>query len=280
MFKDLVVPVTATPGDADAIDAAIDLAAHFGAHVSILEMVDLPMPAATPWGMMPDLAMSDVYSRLRAQGEVNVAKRRAGLENAAAPTEVRLIESLFAEPARMAAHCAHYADLAVIAGGASASADGEATHAYFSALLLESGRPVLVVPPRARAAWPPRRVLLAWRPTAEAARAAHDALPFLAAAEQVDVLAIDPPGGDRGDGQQPGADIATHLARHGVRANVVVRESQGRQVSSLLLEHAREMPAQLIVAGGYGHSRLREWVMGGVTRELLVSSPVPLLFSH
>lgn len=280
MFKDLVVPVTTTPGDADAINAAIDLAAHFGAHVAILEMVNLPMPTATPWGLMPDLAMSDVYSRLRAQAEVNVAKRRASLQNAPAPTEVRVVESLFAEPARMAAHCAHYADLAVVAGGANASVEGEVAHAYFSALLLESGRPVLVVPPRTRAARPPQRVLLAWRPTAEATRALHDALPFLIGAERVDVVAIDPPGGDRGDGQQPGADIATHLARHGVRANVVVRESQGRPVSSLLLEHAREMPAQLIVAGGYGHSRLREWVMGGVTRELLVSSPVPVLFSH
>jgi nucleotide-binding universal stress UspA family protein len=279
MFKDLVVPVTTTPGDADAIDAAIDLAAHFGAHVSILEMVDLPMPTANPWGL-PDVAMGDVYSRLRAQGEVNVAKRKTQLANAPVQVDVRLVESLFAEPARMAAHCAHYADLAVVAGGANASAEGEIAHAYFSALLLESGRPVLVVPPRTRDARPPRRVLLAWRPTAEAARAVHDALPFLIAAEHVDVVAIDPPGGDRGDGQQPGADIATHLARHGVRVNVVVRESRGRAVSSILLEHAREMPAQLIVAGGYGHSRLREWVMGGVTRELLVSSPVPLLFSH
>lgn len=280
MFKDLIVPVTATPGDADAINVAIDLAAHFAAHLAILEMVNLPMPSANPWGLMPDLAMSDVYSRLRAQGEVNVAKRKAALANAAVDAEVRLIESLFVEPERMAAHCAHYVDLAVVAGGVNVTAEGETAHAYVSALLLESGRPVLVVPPRTRAPQPPRRILLAWRPTAEAARAVHDALPFLVRAERVDVLVVDPPGVERDDGQQPGADIATHLVRHGVTANVVVRESQGRAVSSILLEHARGMPAQMIVAGGYGHSRLREWVTGGVTRELLGSSPVPLLLSH
>lgn len=280
MFKDLVVPVTATPGDADAINVAIDLAVHFGAHLAILEMVNLPMPMPGPWGLMPDVTLSDVYSRLRAQGEVNVAKRKAGLANAPVQADVRLIESLFVEPARMAAHCAHYADLTVVAGGVNVTAEGETAHAFVSALLLESGRPVLVVPPRTRAPQPPRNVLLAWRPTAEAARAVHDALPFLIQAERVDVLVVDPPARERDDGQQPGADIATHLARHGVRANVVVRESQGRAVSAILLEHAREMPAQLIVAGGYGHSRLREWVMGGVTRELLVSSSVPLLFSH
>jgi nucleotide-binding universal stress UspA family protein len=279
MFKDLVVPVTVTPGDADAINVAIDLAAHFGARLAILEMVNLPMPTASPWGLQ-DVAIGDVYSRLRAQGEVNVAKRKAQLANANVQVDVRLVESLYAESARMAAHCAHYADLAVVAGGVNVTAEGEAAHAYVSALLLESGRPVLVVPPRTRAPQPPRRILLAWRPTAEAARAVHDALPLLTQAERVDVLMVDPPGSERDDGQQPGADIATHLARHGVPANVVVRESQGRAVSSILLEHAREMPAQLIVAGGYGHSRLREWVMGGVTRELLVSSPVPLLFSH
>jgi nucleotide-binding universal stress UspA family protein len=280
MFKDIVVPITATPGDADAINVAIDLAAHFGAHLAVLELVNLPMPMPGPWGLMPDVTMSDLYSRLRAQGEVNVAKRKASLENVAVQAEVRLVESLFAEPARMAAHCAHYADLSVVAGGINVTAEGETAHAYVSALLLESGRPVLVVPPRSRAAQPPRRIALAWRPTAEAARAVNDAMPFLVQAERVDVLIVDPPAGERDDGQQPGADIATHLARHGVRAHVVIHESRGRAVSSILLQHAREMPAHLIVAGGYGHSRLREWVMGGVTRELLVSSPVPLLFSH
>src|SRR3989339_65490 len=84
----------------------------------------------------------------------------------------------------------------------------------------------------------------------------------------------------RGAAPQPGGDIATHLARHGVRANVVVRESNGREVSALLMEHAGAMPAHLIVAGGYGRSRLREWAVGGVTRELLFGSPVPVFFSH
>lgn len=280
MYKDLVVPVTATPGDADAINAAIDLAVHFGAHLTVLEMVNLPMPMPGPWGLTPDLTMSDLHSRLRARGEVNVARHRASLANFPVQADVRLIESVFSEPERMAAQCAHSADLSVVAGGINATTEGETAHAYVAALLLESGRPVLVVPPRSRAPQPPRNILLAWRGTAEAARAVHDALPFLLQADRVDVVMVDPGGGPREDDRRPGADVATHLARHGIHAQVVVHEARGRPVSSILLQHAREMPAQMIVAGGYGHSRLREWVMGGVTRELLISSPVPLLFSH
>lgn len=280
MYKDLVVPVTATPGDADAISAAIDLAMYFRAHLTVLEMVDLPMPMPGPWGLMPDLTMSDLQSRLRAKGEVNVARHQASLANSSVQADVRLVESLFSDPERTAAQCAHFADLSVVAGGINLTAEGEAAHAYVAALLLESGRPVLVVPPRSRVPQPPRNILLAWRQTAEAARVVHDALPFLRQAERVDVVVVDPGGGEGDSNQRAGADLANHLARHDVHAQVLVLEARGRPVSSILLQHAREMPAQLIVAGGYGHSRLREWVLGGVTRELLISSPIPLLLSH
>jgi nucleotide-binding universal stress UspA family protein len=280
MYKDLIVPVTATPGDNDAINVGVALAQAFEARLTVLEMVNLPVPAGNPWGLMPDIAMSDVYSRLRAQGEINVARLKSRLEKEAVSSEVRMVESLFTEPARMAAHQAHYADLSIVAGSIGDTSEGAVTHAYFGGLLLESGRPVLVVPPRCKTPLPPKRIVLAWRPTHEAARAVHDALPFLRRAEEVDVLVVNPAGGELGHGEQPGADVAAHLARHGVKTNVVLREARSRAVSSILLEHARESRAQMIVAGGYGHSRLREWAMGGVTRELLISSPIPLFYSH
>ncbi len=279
MFKDLVIPVTGGPADADAMNVALDLARAFDAHVTALKMVDLPEPIGNPWGLMPDLATSDAYSRLRAQAEIDVAKLRLQLDKERVSNEVRSVEAVSFEPGRVAAHYAHYADLVVL--GAAFGEEGAAlNNGYFGALLLESGRPVLVVPARCKTVMPPKRIVVAWRPTREAARAVHDALPLLVRAEQVDVLLVHPSVGDLGHGEQPGADIAAHLARHGVRANAVVRETKSRPVSAVLLEHAREMPAQLIVAGGYGHSRLREWALGGVTRELIRSAPIPVLFSH
>lgn len=279
MFKDLVVPITASAGDLDALNLAIDLATSHQAHLSVLEMVNLPLPAASPWGLMPDMGMSDIYGTLRSHGAINVARLKARLDKETISTEVRLIESLFVEPPQMAAHCAHYADLTVVAGSIGDTAEAAVTHAYFGSLLLESGRPVLVVPPRCKVPMPPRRIVIAWRPTREATRAVHDALPLLRQAEAVDLLVVNPVDGERGDGEQPGADIATHLARHGVKTNVVIRQSHGA-VSATLLEHAREMRADLLVAGGYGHSRVREWAFGGVTRELLIAASIPVFYSH
>ncbi len=280
MFKDLIVPVTATSGDDDAINIGIALAGSFGARLTVLEMVNLPMPLASPWGLTPEMAMADVYSRLRAQGEINVGRLKAKLGKEAIQSDVRLVEAMFAEPAQVAAHHAHYADLAVVAGAIGDTAEGAVTQACFGGLLLESGRPVLVVPPRCKTVLPPKRIVLAWRPTREASRALHDAMPFLERAEQVDILVIDAVDGELGQGDEPGADAAAHLVRHGVKANVVRRDAGARSVSSIVLEHARESNAQMIVAGGYGHSRFREWAMGGVTRELLIAAPIPVFYSH
>jgi len=278
MYKDLVVPVTDTPGDEAAIEVALELARGSQARLTVLEMINLPMPSANPWGLMPDIAMGDVYSRLRAQGEVNAERRRLRLADSGVDCEVRLVEALFTEPPRQAARLAHHADLLVVAGPVNDGAEGSVAHAFAAALLLESGRPVLVVPPGARAPVAGGAVLLAWRTGAESARALHDALPLLRAASRVDVVTVDPDSAEEGGDVL--AEVATHLVRHGVRADAVSIASRGRPVSQVLLEHAREMPAGLLVAGGYGHSRLREWVMGGATRELMLTSPIPVLFSH
>lgn len=279
MYKDLVVPITGTPGDMDALNIAIDLAASHGAHLTVLEMLNLPTPMLGPWGMVPDVAMSDVYDKLRSQAKTNVARLESRLEKESISSEVRLVETL-AEPARMAAHRAHHADLAVVAGSIGDTIEAETTHAYFGSLLLESGRPVLVVPPRCKVPMPPKRVVMAWRPTSEAARALHDALPLLTGAEAVDLLLVDTTDEQRDSDAQPGADVAKHLARHGVETSVVALKSGNRAVSSVILEHARKVRANLIVVGGYGHSRFREWAMGGVTRELLIGASIPVFYSH
>src|SRR5690606_34302567 len=113
----------------------------------------------------------------------------------------------------------------------------------------ESGRPVMVMPPSLSGAFPPRHAVIAWRPTREAARALHDALSLLARCNSVDVVCVDPQiRPDREDGE-PGADIAVHLARHGLRVNVVELSSEGADVADALLRHCRESAAGLLVAG-------------------------------
>lgn len=280
MVKDLVVPVTNTAGDANALAAAIALATRENAHLSVLEVFDLPMPVASPWGLMPDVGLSDIYSTLRTKAENDAAIWRERLAREAVSSEVRVTESLFVDPPRMAALHARYSDMVVMTAAGSNANDWPVIQGFFAALLLESGRPVLVVPPRFTSHRPAKHAVVAWQPTREATRALHDAMPLLQRAESVDVLEVGPEAGEKGDGPQPGADIATHLARHGLKVRVVVTERSGGSVSMALMKHVEQSGAELLVAGGYGHSRLREWVLGGVTRELLEFTAVPVLFSH
>lgn len=143
-------------------------------------------------------------------------------------------------------------------------------------LLLESGRPLLVIPP-GRESFTAKRVLVAWDGSAKAARAVHDALPFLRAADEVEVISVT--GEKRIPDGVPGADIAPHLSRHGVRVTVVNMPVERSDVAQTLRNRATLFGADMIVMGAFVHSRLRQMVFGGVTQSLLKSCPVPLFMS-
>lgn len=144
-------------------------------------------------------------------------------------------------------------------------------------LLMDSGRPLLIVPP-GREVFSARRIILAWDGSGRAARAAADALPFLRTAETVEVVAV--MGEKDLAATVTGADIAPHLSRHGVRAEVRTLPALDGDVAGTLRNHAILTHAEMIVMGGYVHSRLRELVFGGVTQSLLKQSPVPLFMAY
>lgn len=176
---------------------------------------------------------------------------------------------------------ARYCDLTVVTQCNPDDSRGKQSSQMAEEVLLRSGRPLLVLPFAGECEVPPSaRVLVGWNGSREAARAMHDALPLLKNAASVEVAVFETPEEvDRIHGQLPGADIGLWLARHGLKVKVSyvpIKVAAGEA----LLSHAADMGAQLIVAGGYGHSRLREAVLGGVTRTLMTSSPVPVLFSH
>ncbi|MEO6518040.1 MAG: universal stress protein [Pseudoxanthomonas sp.] len=280
MYKDIVVPIIGNQGDKFAINVALDIALAHQARLTVLELLSLPTPPAIPFGLLPDQGMTLVYDELRRQSHRNVKAWQDALADENVPHEVRLVEALFTEPAQLAARHAHHADLAVVAGVIGDSSAGDVAHDFVAAMLMLSGRPLLVVPQRCKAEVPPRRIVVAWQPTAGCARAVHDALPLLRAAEQVDVLVVDPVTAEGGEAAAPGAEITAHLVRHGVHADLQVRKSNDNRVATVLLDHAREMQANMLVVGGYGHSRLREWALGGVTRELLFTATLPVFYSH
>lgn len=176
---------------------------------------------------------------------------------------------------------ARYADL-VVMGQRDPEEQGTGTPgSIVERAVLAVGRPVLVVPYYANA-YPNlgRNVLLAWNGSRESVRAINDALPLLQRAERVVVMVINPGTGQLGHGEMPGADVALYLARHGVkceaRASVALEISAGDE----LLARASDLSSDLLVMGAYGHSRLQELVMGGVTQTLMEHMTVPVLMSH
>ena len=190
--------------------------------------------------------------------------------------------SFLDRPAAALAREARAADLLVV--GRNGEAFGLERHQTIDPgdLLMRAGRPILVVPTGV-AVLEARRVLVAWKDTREARRAVADALPFLVDADEVLVVeaAVPDDPGDRGAATRRTDDVASWLGRHGATARSQVLEPRdGRAVAEELLRAAECHGADLIVAGGYGHARLREWAFGGVTRDLLVRCPVCCLLSH
>lgn len=147
------------------------------------------------------------------------------------------------------------------------------------ALALACGRPVLVVPGAGIHSLSPSRVMVAWNGSRESARALADAFPFLEMASQIEVVSVDD-GTNQGKRAGSVHDVCRHLGHHGIDAEAVTLPPPEISVSDTLLSRAAAQSAELIVLGAYGHSRVRELVLGGVTRNLLRSSAVPLLLSH
>jgi nucleotide-binding universal stress UspA family protein len=173
---------------------------------------------------------------------------------------------------------AYYADLVVIdrpePAGQMAGPPGLA-----ESLVLSSGRPIIIFPPRSKVSRV-RRILVGWNAKRESIRAVADALPLLVKAEAVEVLVVDHERRPAGHGEEPGADIARHLARHGVHVEVRRLSSGGEEVGHLLLSQAAASGADLVVMGAYGHSYLNEWMFGSVTRTVLREAGLPVLMSR
>ena len=139
--------------------------------------------------------------------------------------------------------------------------------------------PVLLLPPGTDTLPEARSIVLAWNESLEALTAVRAAMPFLMKAKSVNIAIIDPPkhASDRSD---PGGNIAEMLARHGIRADISVLAKTMPRVSDVLVRHVRDTAADMIVMGGYGHSRFRQAILGGATRNMLEIAEVPVLMAH
>jgi len=257
-IKSLLV-IVSSASEEGPLRMAFALAKRHGADVAVLHVK--PSPVIISGGMGGEVPASFIEAQARESESVAMAikaKVEASAGQAGVPIEWRCEEG---DEVGVAAVHARYADMTV------------ATPDVCRDLVFASASPVLAVPASSNAQ-APRRVLIAWNGSREAARAVHDALPMLQAADGVDVVVVDP------EGEAVAMDLARTLGRHGVKVEVRERLSGGAEVGELLLEEAKTSGADMLVMGAYGHSRLREWILGGATEEVLDQGKVPALFSH
>jgi len=277
MLKDILVHVDHAEQANGPLKAAIHLAERFNAHLSGVHVTSLYhyVAAHDIWvaGLWEECKDELRAGAERAQEQFKSATARAGVLG-----EWHHVDG---DPATTIIDYGRVVDLIVL--GQPTENAPPITREIADKIPLAAGRPVLFVP----GAWSGslgKSVLVAWNNSREAARAANDALLLLSHAEQAIVMAIDSPAGDfaREDSENeiPSADIALHLARHGLEAAATRDTASPQFVGERLLEQAERQRADLIVMGAYGHSRLKEIVLGGATRHMLKHAKVPVLMSH
>jgi len=275
MIKEMIVNLGLGERD-PAGDFAISLAGACEAHVLGLAFAYEPViPGAVMGGIPPEFIeaqRSEAHGKAKAAADrFEERARRAGISY-----EHRILSASLSAAADQLGRLARRFDLVVL--GQPEREETVPEEVVDEGALFESGRPVIFVPFIHRTGVKLDRVMVCWDGGRAATRAVADSLPLLKKARQVEVVIV--ANGRAKSDEVPGIDLGQHLARHGLKVEVKRITSPDIDVASTILSYAADSSADMIVMGGYGHSRLREFVLGGVTRGILQSMTVPILMSH
>jgi nucleotide-binding universal stress UspA family protein len=276
MIKDILVHLDCQPPSKIASNYALALAKSFGAYASCIAIAHEPAALGTVFGSVAvNLLDAAREENLRVAKEATV-----GFEEAARGTPVdfssQVALATMGDAGRQVAIIARYFDLSVIRQ--EREGDFRRQTDIIEGLMFGSGRPVIVVPYIYTT--PPTfdRVMICWDCSHHAARAAADAMPILAQAKSIEVVTVAAKETETQD--LPGTAIAEHLARHKLDVKLKNLVAGDIQICDALLSYAADSSADLLVMGAYGHSRVREFALGGVTHNILQTMTVPVLFSH
>lgn len=277
-FKTISTVATDPRHERGLIRAALSLAEDLSAHLDIYCLaVDPtryePLPAGTS-AILLEASGAETRERAKdiadwAESQLPSGMYKVGVEPVVLP-QMGLDSGL--------GRILRYSDL-VICRRPYGKSGGPLLVQVLEAALFQRGVPVLVLPPQVDRLPAPRKIMIAWDDSDGALAAIRQAMPFLTAAEVVNVVMVDPPptAPDRSD---PGGGIAQKLARHGVHTEVTIMSRSQSRIADCLLRHAREQGLQMVVMGAYGHSRMREALLGGPTRHMLQDAEIPILMAH
>ena len=275
MFKNIVVHLSGSDEDETRLAYAVQLAEMFTAHVTgafvheMPETIAFSEPAATA-------AIKEMWDESRKQADALAEALVPKLDALSVAHELRRLEAPAGQTGAVLAAACRTADLFV---GSRPDGEPVAAHRIAEEVLLGSGRGCLFVPPGGKPRNSYGTCLVAWNDSRESARAVAEAMPLLQRAQSVVIAIVEEHGAGEQYREEAGADVGRYMSRHDVAADV--RMIAGWEDSGeAILNEAKMTGADLIVMGGYGHSRLREWVLGGATRRALSDAGVPVLMAH
>ncbi|WP_319483899.1 universal stress protein [uncultured Cohaesibacter sp.] len=258
------------------VQIANELASQMGAHLTGVAPLIEPIVPALMVQPVPDQFIADARNRAKEKAESAIERFAEYAEVNGTPFETRILDIMPGGLDTLLNH-ARMCDLIVI--GQDHPDRPEPLRAdLIEAALFDSGRPILLVPYVGVEAFSAKKILVAWDGSKTSAHAVYAAMSILEKADEVQVVIVDAeklhlPG-------DPGADLAVYLSRHGVNVTVLKIPSTEGGASDALVKHVEANGNDLVVMGGYGHSRVREFILGGVTRDMLDTMPVPCLMAH
>ncbi len=277
MIKDVMVHLDGSAEDEIRLEHGQAIASAGRAHLigiftNLLPDLTVAMPIDVSAAAMQ--VLTELVGKARQDGDATAQRLTERLASLQVPSELRRLDEIFGALSGKVVEQARCADL-FIGTRPYGGAETPVWPDLVEAVLFGSGRALLLVPPGRHRQRPIQTVLVAWNGSREAARALREGLDFIVHAKRIVVLVVDP-----APDTMPWVEVEGHLARHGVVAEVATAESQDRSVADVILDEARSVSADLIIMGGYGHTRLREHVFGGATRDILSAADSPLLVAH
>lgn len=279
-YKSILTAAANTAALPQTIRAAAQICAAHDAHLDILALgIDRMQAGYSYMGL--DMASVQVALERAEKDARGVEATALAAVQAETPSLRSGVETLTVQQAAIAqvvGRRAQFADLVILPRPYGGTDEG-GSEAILEAALFEGRAAVLVLPDSGQVVADPKHVVVAWNQSGEAMAAVRRALPMLRQANTVSICVIDPPthGPERSD---PGGLLCQMLVRHGVKAEVTVLARTLPKPSDVLLRHVMDQNADLLVMGAYGHSRLREAILGGATRDVLEHAPVPVLMAH
>ena len=275
MIKDIIVNLGLGARD-PAGDFAISVANTFDAHLLGVAFVYDPIIPGTVMGGIPPQFIESQRIDSEKTARTAIARFEQAAKRADVSYESLNVSASISGAAERLGRLARRFDLAIV--GQPEREKSAPDEVVDEGVLFESGRPVIFVPYIQKAVLKLDRVMVCWDGSRAATRAIADSLPFLRKAKKVEIVMVAGKAGK--EDEIPGVDLGQHLARHGLEVDVKRITAPDIDVSSTILSYAADTNADMIVMGGYGHSRLREFILGGVTRSILETMTVPALMSH